>query len=137
MQPGDVPPEARLYEGQEHVQLLLLTLAFVSVPWMLLAKPLLLRKRHRAKLGYKTVHARELDLDSGRSLLRASRDDDSISIASSHNGKLHAEEFDFTEVMVHQVRSLPSGIVHGAHPAVAPRGSAPCGIPSLPLPPQH
>jgi V-type H+-transporting ATPase subunit a len=105
MQPGDVPPEARLYSGQEYVQLLLLTLAFIAVPWMLLAKPLLLRRRHQAALGYKTVHAR--DADVGRSLLRGSRDDDTLSTASSHNGKLHAEEFDFMEIMVHQVSEPP------------------------------
>eukprot|EP00967_Tisochrysis_lutea_P018663 scaffold21168_cov35-Tisochrysis_lutea.AAC.2 len=106
MQPGDVPPEARLYAGQETVQLLLLLLAALSVPWMLLAKPLILRRRHQATIGYKHLRAREYssDSDSSRSLLRSGRDDDdSLSIASSNNGKLFAEDFDFTEVMVHQV----------------------------------
>ena len=58
MSPGEVPAEARLYAGQERVQVLLLLLAFVAVPWMLLAKPLLLRRRHLARAGYKNVACR-------------------------------------------------------------------------------
>ena len=43
MSPGTVPPDAVLYAGQATVQTVLLALAFVTVPWMLFAKPLLLR----------------------------------------------------------------------------------------------
>ena len=42
MSPGTVPEGAALYRGQAGVQLLLVVLAAISVPWMLLAKPLLL-----------------------------------------------------------------------------------------------
>mmetsp|Transcript_22304 Transcript_22304/g.69885 ORF Transcript_22304/g.69885 Transcript_22304/m.69885 type:complete len:684 (-) Transcript_22304:81-2132(-) len=110
MSPGEVPAEARLYAGQERVQVLLLLLAFVAVPWMLLAKPLLLRRRHLARAGYKNVACRPTARDdpaAARGLLRSTRDhdtdEDSVSVASSNNGKAYAEEFDFSEIMVHQV----------------------------------
>jgi len=96
MSPGEVPSDAVLYEGQARVQSLLLTLAFIAVPWMLLTKPLLLRRRHRIQSGYKTIRG---DMDgSSRRLM----DDDGGSDVSDKNGKYHADEFDFSEVMIHQ-----------------------------------
>ena len=44
MSPGDVPSDAVLYDGQGSIQLLLVTCALIAVPWMLLAKPYLLRE---------------------------------------------------------------------------------------------
>jgi len=96
MQPGEVPSDAVIFEGQAGVQLLLLILAFVAVPWMLLAKPLLLRRRHRIQSGYKTIRN---DVDgSSRRLM----DDDATSDVSDKNGKYHQDEFDFGEVMIYQ-----------------------------------
>ncbi|GAB0490622.1 hypothetical protein MMPV_001859 [Pyropia vietnamensis] len=48
MSPGVVPANAQLYAGQATVQKVLLAVALVSVPWMLLPKPLILRSRHLA-----------------------------------------------------------------------------------------
>jgi len=100
MQPGRVPPEAQLFAGQGGVQLILLTLAFLAVPWMLLAKPLVLRHRYLQVSGYKSVCVREeREAESTRRLI-----DDSCSDSSSDkNGKYHQEEFDFAEVVIHQV----------------------------------
>ena len=49
MRPGVVPAEAHLFRGQATVQLELLALAFVCVPWMLLAKPLIMRQRYQIR----------------------------------------------------------------------------------------
>lgn len=52
MQPGEVPADAVLYEGQGSVQFTLFVLACLAVPWMLLSKPLLRRRAHLAASGY-------------------------------------------------------------------------------------
>lgn len=44
-----VTDENRVFSGQLYVQWALIFVAFVSVPWMLLAKPLILKKRHERK----------------------------------------------------------------------------------------
>ena len=98
MSPGDVPADAVLYDGQATVQFILFSFALVSVPWMLFAKPLLLRRRHLALAGYKTLRP-ELDGSSRRLIA-----DDGDSDISDMNGKAHVDDsgFDFSEVMIHQ-----------------------------------
>jgi len=104
MQPGRVLPEANLFRGQATVQLILLALAAVSVPWMLLAKPLLLRRQHMQVSGYKTLRSRESTDEASRRLIDDSSSVDRFSDSSSDkNGKYHQDEFDFAEVVVHQV----------------------------------
>jgi hypothetical protein len=44
-------PENLMYPGQSAVQLMLVLLMLVCVPWMLLPKPLILKKRHEARLA--------------------------------------------------------------------------------------
>eukprot|EP00735_Rhodelphis_limneticus_P009068 TRINITY_DN2518_c0_g1::TRINITY_DN2518_c0_g1_i1::g.19327::m.19327 TRINITY_DN2518_c0_g1::TRINITY_DN2518_c0_g1_i1::g.19327 ORF type:complete len:821 (-),score=262.11,sp/Q9SJT7/VHAA2_ARATH/45.57/0.0,V_ATPase_I/PF01496.14/3.8e-259,Vps5/PF09325.5/0.0081,Vps5/PF09325.5/2.8,DUF2216/PF10226.4/0.052,DUF106/PF01956.11/0.49,MutS_III/PF05192.13/1.8e+02,MutS_III/PF05192.13/2.4,CHASE3/PF05227.8/87,CHASE3/PF05227.8/1.8,Sec34/PF04136.10/0.36,Sec34/PF04136.10/3.2e+03,TMPIT/PF07851.8/2e+02,TMPIT/PF07851.8/0.38 TRI len=64
----------RLYSGQETVQVFLVLIAVICMPWMLLCKPLILRYQHAS--GFKTI--------------------------GGHGGH-DEEEFDFGEVMVHQM----------------------------------
>ncbi|CAG8497086.1 287_t:CDS:10 [Paraglomus brasilianum] len=97
LQPGTVAPDDELYPGQANVQLGLLIVAFICIPWMLLAKPLILRHEHHKirAMGYRrpledTSIATEEDIDFGAS--------------SSMPEEMHEEEgFDFGEHMIHQV----------------------------------
>ncbi len=45
MSPAVLPPSLRLFRGQHIIQVTLLIIAVVTVPWMLFAKPLILRHR--------------------------------------------------------------------------------------------
>ena len=81
---------------------MLLCLALIAVPWMLLAEALLLRRRHNMLSGYKTVSLRG-DTDGSSRRLMLGDADDATSDVSDKNGKYHADEFDFGEVMMHQV----------------------------------
>lgn len=112
LQPGklDIP----LYKGQATVQIILLLLAFVQVPVLLFLKPFYLRWEHnraRAK-GYRgigeTSRVSALDGDDENDGLvnghGNSFDDDGEGVAIiSQNINEEHEEFEFGEVMIHQV----------------------------------
>jgi V-type H+-transporting ATPase subunit a len=89
LQPGTIAPSELLYPGQAFVQVVLLLIAFACVPIMLFAEPYFeYQDHHRASMmGYDTI----------------SRD----SVDGNSEGGVHPlreeEEFDFSEVMVHQV----------------------------------
>ncbi|EGS23963.1 vacuolar ATPase-like protein [Thermochaetoides thermophila DSM 1495] len=128
LQPGYVDPNEQLYPGQRYVQVFLLLLAFAQVPVLLLLKPLWLRWEHnraRSK-GYReigerdarvVVHALDDEEEEGesshvngrQSLGEAGamiaqdldRDDEDEGHGGGHGE--HGEEFDFGEVMIHQV----------------------------------
>lgn len=81
--------------------MLLVLLALVSVPVMLLPKPLILKKRFEKRQEELAQYGRiaRHDVDEEGAGLR---------VAAAHSDE--EEEFDFGEVMVHQVhyRPLPS-----------------------------
>ncbi|KAK4235951.1 vacuolar ATP synthase [Achaetomium macrosporum] len=122
LQPGyiDVP----LYPGQKYVQVGLLLIALVQVPILLFLKPFYLRWEHnraRAK-GYRGIGERSrvsaLDEDDddghgnangrpsvdsaaeGVAMIAHDADDDDDAAGHGHG---HGEEFEFGEVMIHQV----------------------------------
>ncbi|KAG9135048.1 hypothetical protein Leryth_011546 [Lithospermum erythrorhizon] len=88
LSPTDEIGENQLFPGQKMVQIVLLLLALVSVPWMLLPKPFLLKAQHERHHGqsYTTLH------DTEESLL----------VDANHDSSDH-EEFEFSEVLVHQL----------------------------------
>jgi V-type H+-transporting ATPase subunit a len=94
LSPGRI--DEQLYSGQSTVQIILLVMALISVPWMLLVKPLYLAYKHKSQ--YQQVH------DNSASPDEPSPDEpspDEPSPESDHDDE-HGE-FEFGEVMVHQV----------------------------------
>ncbi|KAK9708130.1 H(+)-transporting V0 sector ATPase subunit a [Basidiobolus ranarum] len=61
LSPGSVEDSELLFQGQATVQLALLMIAAICVPWMLLAKPLVLKKHHanEVRLGKTTSTAEQ------------------------------------------------------------------------------
>lgn len=114
LSPGDV--QEPLYPHQATVQVLLLLIAVVQVPIMLFLKPFWLRAEHnRARaLGYRGLGEQSRvsaldddgDLDGGLGGGRESTASDGEGVAmiaqDIHESEEH-EEFDFSDVMIHQV----------------------------------
>ncbi|KAK1391523.1 hypothetical protein POM88_010579 [Heracleum sosnowskyi] len=85
--PTDDLDENQLFSGQKAIQLLLLLLAFVSVPWMLLPKPFLLKLQHNNR-----QHAQSY----------VTLADESLQSEINHDSDAQ-EEFMFSEDFVHQL----------------------------------
>ncbi|XP_042200378.1 V-type proton ATPase 116 kDa subunit a2 isoform X3 [Callorhinchus milii] len=86
-------PSSELYHGQAVVQKVLVVLALISIPVLLLGKPLLLYCQHRARThrhrflgGYQSLE------EANGSINRLDCDDDQIP----------EDEFDFADVFMHQ-----------------------------------
>ncbi|KAL3141717.1 hypothetical protein ABBQ32_004400 [Trebouxia sp. C0010 RCD-2024] len=89
-------PRNKMYAGQEGFQVFLLLIAFAAVPWMLIPKPYILKKRHEARLAqtqhYGRVSPHDEDAETPNQRL--------TSAAHAHD---EHEEFDFGEILVHQM----------------------------------
>src|SRR4051794_2468152 len=53
LSPGALKSDTRIYSGQATIQVALLALALICVPWMLLPKPLILRAQNAKKVKAK------------------------------------------------------------------------------------
>ncbi|KAJ3067556.1 H(+)-transporting V0 sector ATPase subunit a [Podochytrium sp. JEL0797] len=105
LSPGTV--QMQLYPGQATVQTILILLWLVCIPWMLLMKPYMLKWEHNKHIeqGYSNIN--ENTNNEGGS---PSMDIDRNAVGGSHeemnheevNADGHSEEFDFSEVMIHQ-----------------------------------
>ncbi|KAK5198641.1 H(+)-transporting V0 sector ATPase subunit a [Exophiala xenobiotica] len=114
--PGTVEKGEQLYSGQAGVQVVLVLIAVLNVPILLLLKPLWLRYQHNktAAKGYRGIgdtsritHATDLDDDDENTNHRAngrpSEDhDDEGAMITENIGEDEHEEFEFSEVMIHQ-----------------------------------
>ncbi|CAL5200304.1 unnamed protein product [Lathyrus oleraceus] len=90
LSPTDELGENQLFWGQRPLQIVLLLLAVIAVPWMLFPKPFILKKLHTERFqgrSYGILNTSEMDLEV---------EPDS---AREH----HHEEFNFSEVFVHQM----------------------------------
>lgn len=104
LSPGTI--DEQLYKGQAFVQIVLLLIALVCVPWLLLYKPLVLRHRNN-----KAVRSGYTDLYSQANhqlvtLLEDNASEDDIIITDLSNNdeeSLGHDEFDFGDIMIHQV----------------------------------
>ncbi|CAN6481077.1 unnamed protein product [Victoria cruziana] len=89
LSPTDELGENQLFAGQKMVQMVLLVLSLVAVPWMLLPKPFLLKKQHEERhqgRSYAVIH---------------NSDEYSFEPDMVHDSDEH--EFEFSEVFVHQL----------------------------------
>ncbi|KAL8838235.1 MAG: hypothetical protein Q9176_005164 [Flavoplaca citrina] len=115
LQPGTVAEEEQLYGGQRVVQVILLLIAVVCVPILLLLKPFYLRwENNRARaMGYRgigeTSRFSALDdetedgtaMNGGRDSMGSDRE--AAAMVTQDIGDEEHEEFEFSEVMIHQV----------------------------------
>ncbi|KAK6939398.1 V-type ATPase, V0 complex, 116kDa subunit family [Dillenia turbinata] len=91
LSPTDDLGENQLFPGQKPLQIVLLLLAFIAVPWMLLPKPFLLKKQHAKR-------------HQGQSDAPLHGTDDSVELEEHHDSHgSHGHEFEFSEVLVHQL----------------------------------
>ncbi|CAM0907635.1 unnamed protein product [Alopecurus aequalis] len=91
LSPTDDIGENQLFPGQKNVQLVLLLLALVSVPWMLIPKPLFLKKQHEQR-------------HQGQRYTMLQATEESVAqLGGHHENPNHHEEFEFSEVFVHQL----------------------------------
>jgi len=100
LKPGVVEPEAQLYAGQASVQMFLLLLALVCVPWMLCVKPYLLWKEHQQRqgAGYHAVGSAR-----GEQRIHADEDDERALAEELADDEEEEEEFEIGEVVIHQI----------------------------------
>ncbi|KAG4948194.1 hypothetical protein JHK86_041433 [Glycine max] len=89
LSPTDNLGENQLFWGQRPLQIVLLLLAVIAVPWMLFPKPFILKKLHTERFqgrSYGILNTSEVDLE-----------------AEPDSARQHHEEFNFSEVFVHQM----------------------------------
>ncbi|PWY87604.1 vacuolar ATPase 98 kDa subunit [Aspergillus heteromorphus CBS 117.55] len=109
LSPGTV--EEQLYPGQAGVQVVLLLLAVAQVPVMLFFKPFYLRWEHNSARahGYRGLgeESRVSALDDseldGRPRDSVASDGEGVAMIAQDLGDEEHEEFDFSEIMIHQV----------------------------------
>ncbi|XP_071788014.1 V-type proton ATPase 116 kDa subunit a 1-like isoform X2 [Asterias amurensis] len=101
-------PQGDLYNGQFATQALLVILAVVCIPWMLLAKPLLLKLQHNKNLS-KAIRYRDVRMLKNGSVGEETAEvvhHDAMEAAASDSGSSdepdHGDQFDFGEVLIHQ-----------------------------------
>jgi V-type H+-transporting ATPase subunit a len=112
LSPGTVEESEQLYSGQAALQVILVLIAVVNVPILLLLKPFYLRWQHQRTTaqGYRGIgdthrvtHALDDDEDNEDRQMngRPSEDDEGAMITENIGDEEH-EEFEFSEVMIHQ-----------------------------------
>lgn len=88
LSPTSIEEDDQLYSIQVEVQMILVAIAMICIPMMLFPKPLLLKRDHENK--YKHIPSR-------------SSAEANTTVEPLIEQQSHEEEFDFNEVMVHQV----------------------------------
>lgn len=102
--PGNVPYV--LYKGQPGVQLVLIGIAFICVPWMLLVKPYYLKYQHKKLVGSGGYMSHESPQLRGVAVPDEHDEHEAggaVHVAANgggHGG--HGEEFSFGEIFIHQ-----------------------------------
>ncbi|KAJ3486243.1 hypothetical protein NLI96_g4381 [Meripilus lineatus] len=102
--PGAVDPDTQLYRGQGTIQVILLLIAFVCVPWMLITKPYIQYKEmNRIQgQGYIGLNGTDIPRHSSDEALEGEEEGNGRAIAEVMDDDEH-EHHDFGEVVIHQV----------------------------------
>ncbi|QRV86798.1 V-type H+-transporting ATPase subunit I [Ceratobasidium sp. AG-Ba] len=103
LSPGSLKKEEEMFSGQGPLQVFLLLLAAICVPWMLCVKPYLLWKEHKQKegAGYRTVAA---DDGNRRDSADIGREEEGHANGGADGDEDEEHEgFEFGEVAIHQV----------------------------------
>ena len=113
--PGTVEEGEQLYAGQAGLQVVLVLVAVINVPILLLLKPLYLRWQHNKTTaqGYRGIgdtrritHALDDDDDESNQDQqmngRPSEEEEEGAMITENIGEEEQEEFEFSEVMIHQ-----------------------------------
>ncbi|KAG2488106.1 hypothetical protein HYH03_013255 [Edaphochlamys debaryana] len=106
LSPGNVDKAGYLFPGQAPLQVVLLLVALVAVPWMLFPKPLILKKRAEAAARVRGEYHRMEDAETGGAGGSGARGGHAAAAAHGGGGGGHGdhgEVFEFGEVMVHQM----------------------------------
>ncbi|GMH36133.1 hypothetical protein BSKO_04001 [Bryopsis sp. KO-2023] len=99
LSPGTIDEAGSLYSGQGGIQVFLVLIAFISVPWMLIPKPFVLKSRHnRNKVSGYQLAAGDDSADRQGMMEDIGGPSDEADHGDGHGG-----EFEFGEVMVHQM----------------------------------
>lgn len=97
MSPASLPPDLRLFRGQHFLQIALLSIAVVTVPWMLFAKPLILR--HRFKRHQRGAYTRLHNGDP----MSAGAEVESADLDQHSKSEAHGNETSFAEIFVNNM----------------------------------
>jgi V-type H+-transporting ATPase subunit a len=90
LSPGKVAPETQLYPGQAYVQVVLLLLAFICVPWLLITKPYFAWKEMKRIQG-----------EGYMGLVDTARDDEVLEGEEEGNGRAIVEDAEDEHVRLH------------------------------------
>ncbi|KAJ1553766.1 H(+)-transporting V0 sector ATPase subunit a, partial [Cladochytrium tenue] len=101
LSPGTV--STPLFPGQGPLQVVLLLLAFICIPWMLLAKPYMLRYEHYKHLDEGYTNLSRENLSEPSPSFEGERPEDPSPASTAHEEMNHEEHFDFSEIMIHQI----------------------------------
>jgi len=105
--PGSVTESLFLFNHQAPLQVLLVLVALIAVPWMLFTKPYILKRRHASRYQILPQH---MELESEE--VQPSKEHAKSEVEPSeqpeqgggHGGHGHGgATFDFTEIFVHQI----------------------------------
>ncbi|KAK0225032.1 V-type ATPase, V0 complex, 116kDa subunit family [Armillaria nabsnona] len=102
LSPGNIKPGTQLYRGQSVVQVILLLMALVCVPWLLITKPYLAWKEMKKIQGQGYVGLNhDAPRDSSDDIMEGEEEGNGRAIAEDADEE--HEQHDFGEVIIHQV----------------------------------
>ncbi|KAK4686252.1 V-type H+-transporting ATPase subunit a, partial [Tremellales sp. Uapishka_1] len=106
LSPGTVDASTQLYAGQSFVQVVLLLIALVCVPWMLCVKPYLIYKEHQkiTAQGYQGLGANDHQNGNGNGRQSEDLEDEEDGAGQPVSQEMDEDHpFEMGDVIIHQV----------------------------------